>query len=310
MHILMINKICGEAMKKMRMLSTATQGAIILFAFLVALLPWGCQASVQQAQGKPALDVPYEPTSNTITQEMLRIANVTSADVVYDLGCGDGRIVIMAAKERKARGVGVDLDPARIRESKENAKSAGVTHLVQFIEQNLFDTNISDATVMMLYLWPEVNLKLRPKLLRELRPGTRIVSHSHTMGDWKPESETKVEGHYLYFFIVPANSTGTWRLTGPDLNNPASLRLTQKFQMIQGSMSSGPGAYPVMNGRLKGNSIRFVIERMVQGVKEIRLFEGNISGNVIVGTVKNQMGNTVSAWKAIRDAATAVPIAE
>lgn len=287
-------------MKKEKMLSTAVQGIIILFALMATLSP---------SQGKPALDVPYEPTSYKITQEMLRIAGVTSTDAVYDLGCGDGRIVIMAAKERKARGVGVDLDPARIRESKENARAAGVTHLVQFIEQNLFDTNISDATVVMLYLWPEVNLKLRPRLLKELKPGTRIVSHSHTMGDWKPESETKVEKHYLYFFIVPANSTGTWQLTGSD-PNPASLRFTQKFQMVQGTMSAGSGTYPVTNGRLRGSNIRFTVERVVQGVKEIRLFEGNISGNVMEGTIKNQMGNTISAWKGIRDAATVVPIAE
>ncbi len=299
-------------MKKKRMLSMAMQGAIILFAFMAALSPWGCQLFGQQAtqgQGKPALDVPYEPTSYKIAREMLNIANVTSADMVYDLGCGDGRIVIMAAKERKARGVGVDLDPARIRESNENAKAAGVIHRVKFMEQNLFDTDISDATVVMLYLWPEVNLKLRPKLLKELMPGTRIVSHSHTMGDWKPEAETKVEGHYLYYFIVPANSTGTWRLIGSDLN-PGFLLLTQKFQMVQGSMSVGPGTYPVINGRLRGSHIRFTIERVVRGIKEILLFEGNVSGNGMEGTIKNEMGNVVSAWKAVRDPATSVPIAE
>jgi SAM-dependent methyltransferase len=299
-------------MKKKRMLSMAIRGTIVLFAFMAALSPWGCQLFGQQAtqgQGKPALDVPYEPTSYKITREMLNIANVTSTDMVYDLGCGDGRIVIMAAKERKARGIGVDLDPARIRESNENAKAAGVTHIVKFIEQNLFDTNISDATVVMLYLWPEVNLKLRPRLLKELKAGTRIVSHSHTMGDWKPESETRAQGHYLYFFIVPANSTGTWKLTGSD-PNPASLRLTQKFQMVQGSMSAGSATYPVMNGRLRGSDIRFTVERVVHGVREIRLFEGAVSDNVMEGTIKDQTGNTVSTWKAIRDAATVVPIAE
>ena len=293
----------------MRMLRAATQGLIIFFVLLAVLPPWGCQASGQQAQGKPALDVPYEPTSYTITQEMLRIASVTSSDVVYDLGCGDGRIVITAAKERGARGVGVDLDPARIRESKENAGSAGVTHLVRFVEQNLFDTDISNATVVMLYLWPEVNLKLRPKLLRELRPGTRIISHSHTMGDWKPDAVATVEKHYLYFFIVPANSTGTWRLTGFD-PKPASLRLTQKFQAVRGSMSVGSAIYPVKNGSLRGSSLRFTVEGVIRGVKDVRLFEGNISDNTIQGTIRGRAGNAVSAWKAIRDAATAVPIAE
>lgn len=293
----------------MKMLRAATQASIVLFVLLAALLPWGCQAFGEQAKAKPALDVPYEPTSYKIAREMLNIANVASSDVVYDLGCGDGRIVIMAAKERKARGVGVDLDPARIRESNENAKAAGITHLVRFIEQNLFDTDISNATVVMLYLWPEVNLKARPKLLKELKPGTRIVSHTHTMGDWKPESEIKVEGHYLYFFIVPANSTGTWRLTGPDLNT-ASLKLTQRFQVVQGSLSTGSETYPVMNGHLKGRSIRFTIEGSRQGAREIRFFEGSVSGNVMEGTVKDKKGHAIGAWKALRDAATAVSIAE
>ena len=123
---------------------------------------------------------------------MLKLARVTSSDVVYDLGCGDGRIVIAAAK-LGARGICVDIDPRRIRESRANAERAGVTERMLFLEQDLFDTRIADATVVMLFLWPSVNEKLRPKLLRELKPGARVVSYIHGMGEWRPEETVNVE---------------------------------------------------------------------------------------------------------------------
>jgi ribosomal protein L11 methylase PrmA len=123
--------------------------------------------------------------------------------VVYDLGCGDGRIVITAAKTFGTRGVGIDIDPQRIKEARENARKAGVTKLVEFREEDLFEADIKKASVVMLYLFPWVNLKLRPKLLADLKPGTRIVSHSHDMGDWKPEKEIEVEGDKIYFWRIP-----------------------------------------------------------------------------------------------------------
>jgi len=142
---------------------------------------------------------------------MLKLADIKPSDVVYDLGCGDGRIVIAAAKKFGTRGVGVDIDPARIREANENAKKAGVEKLVRFEEKDLFQADIHDANVVMLFLLNSVNLKLRPKLLRELKPGTRIVSNTFDMGDWKPDKETAVEGtddgtslsQYLYLWVVP-----------------------------------------------------------------------------------------------------------
>lgn len=150
-----------------------------------------------------ALDVPYEPTSLSIVNAMMHLAEVGADDVVYDLGCGDGRIVIAAA-QRGARGIGVDLDPQRIAEARAQAVRAGVTERVQFIEQDLFQTDIQAATVVMLYLYPSVNVKLRPKLWRELAPGTRVVSHSHTMGDWAPDKTVEVDGHRLYYWVMPA----------------------------------------------------------------------------------------------------------
>ncbi|MFB3829826.1 MAG: cyclopropane-fatty-acyl-phospholipid synthase family protein [Bryobacteraceae bacterium] len=151
-----------------------------------------------------APDVRYEPSTPGITRAMLELAGVTSKDVVYDLGCGDGRVVITAAREFGARGVGIDIDPQRIAEARENAKKAGVTGRVKFRNEDLFEADFREATVVALYLYPWINLKLRPKLLAELKPGTRIVSHSHDMGDWKPEKEIQVEGDMIYFWTVPA----------------------------------------------------------------------------------------------------------
>ncbi len=171
--------------------------------FLVLYLGIFAAAGPLVAQTEPRRsDVPYVPTPEEVVAEMLKLANVSKGDVVYDLGCGDGRIIIAAAKAG-ARGVGVDIDPDRIRDSKENAEKAGVTDRVKFIEGDLFEANISGATVVTLYLLPEVNLRLRPKLLRELKPGTRIVSHNYDLGDWKPEKTVRLGDRILYYWVVP-----------------------------------------------------------------------------------------------------------
>jgi len=169
------------------------------FLFLMSLAPLRAQkAPVRQP------DVRYEPSSMEQVQEMLRLAGVKKSDIVYDLGCGDGRIVITAAKEYGARGVGIDIDPQRTDEAEANAKAAGVTKLVKFRNEDLFEADVREATVVMLYLWPWINLKLRPKLLKELKPGTRIVSHYHDMGDWPPEKKIEVGGHWIFLWTVPA----------------------------------------------------------------------------------------------------------
>ena len=175
--------------------------------FLSALFVTGTliQALGQEARPKREPDVPYVPTREEVVAGMLKLGEVKPGDVVYDLGCGDGRIVITAAQTFGTRGVGIDINPVRIREAEENARRVGVTDKVRFIEQDLFEAKISDATVVMLYLLPSVNLKLRPKLLNDLKPGTRIVSHSFDMGDWKPEKEIEVEGERIYFWTIPAS---------------------------------------------------------------------------------------------------------
>ena len=149
------------------------------------------------------LDVPYVPTDEKIVQAMLDLAQVTSQDILYDLGCGDGRIVVAAALERNTHGVGIDMDPMRITEAIEYASHTGVEYLVNFFEGDLLEADFSDATVVTLYLLDLVNVQLRPRLLDELRPGTRIVSHAFDMGDWKPDREIKVDGKTIYLWIIP-----------------------------------------------------------------------------------------------------------
>ncbi|MBI4475880.1 MAG: methyltransferase domain-containing protein [Acidobacteria bacterium] len=147
-------------------------------------------------------DVIFVPTPPEVVEAMLKVAKVGKNDVVYDLGCGDGRIVIAAAK-LGARGTGIDIDPQRIKEATENAQKEGVTDRVTFKNEDLFAANISDATVVTLYLLPSLNVKLRPKLMTELRPGTRIVSHAFDMGDWKPEQTLDVNGRTVYYWTIP-----------------------------------------------------------------------------------------------------------
>lgn len=152
-------------------------------------------------------DVPYQPTEMQVVQAMLQLGSVKAGDVVYDLGCGDGRIVITAARDRGARGVCVDIDPQRIAEARDNARRVGVAHRIRFLTQDLFETDISEATAVMLFLWPDVNLALRPKLLRELKPGARVVSHMHDMGEWKPQKTVRVSGsdreRVVYLWTIP-----------------------------------------------------------------------------------------------------------
>jgi SAM-dependent methyltransferase len=160
-------------------------------------------APIAGAEPSPSsLDVPYEPTPPEVVRAMLQLGEVAPGDVVYDLGCGDGRIVVEAAK-LGARGVGVDLDPQRIREARANARAAGVEKALELRVADLFATDLRPATVVMLFLWPEVNLRLRPKLLAELRPGARVVSHWHEMGDWKPARTVEVSGRNVYLWIIP-----------------------------------------------------------------------------------------------------------
>jgi SAM-dependent methyltransferase len=266
---------------------------------------------IPDGQEKTKLDVPYEPSSEEVVKAMLEIAQVGKDDLVYDLGCGDGRIVIAAAQKTGAHGVGVDLDPERIKESLENARKANVTNRVQFFQRDLFETDISKATVVMLYLWPEVNLKLRPKLLRELKPGTRVVSHSHDMGSWKHDQTMRTpDGHRVYFWVIPANVMGIWEWTLPGEKERYVMRLSQRFQLVSGTLRSGPDEIPVQNLELRGDRLEFIMERFFKGQTQVLRFTGRVQRHFIEGmaedmTAGSQGGQT---WKAKRDPSTWNPL--
>ncbi|CAN5840107.1 methyltransferase domain-containing protein [soil metagenome] len=173
------------------------------YFYSLLLFVFATTSAMAQATAPVALDVPYVPTEQAVVDAMLKVAKVSKNDVVYDLGCGDGRIVITAAKKYGATGTGIDINPERIKEAKENARQANVTNKVTFREGNLFETDFSKASVVTLYLLPEVNMKLRPILLKQLKPGSRIVSHDFDMGDWVPEETIQMDGATIYFWTVP-----------------------------------------------------------------------------------------------------------
>jgi SAM-dependent methyltransferase len=180
-------------------------GACAALVFL-----WAASAAAQIAPPKRPLDVPFVPTTDEAVQAMLKLADVKKSDIVYDLGCGDGRIVIAAAKTYGAHAVGIDIDPQRIAEARKNAAEAGVENLVRFVEGNLFEADIHEASVVTLFLLNSVNLKLRGKLLTDLKPGTRVVSNTFDMGDWKADKEFIVDtdegaflSRHLYLWTIP-----------------------------------------------------------------------------------------------------------
>ncbi len=176
----------------------------ILLINLTLIVTLAAEAqNATQASETRRPDVIYVPTPPEVVDEMLKTAGVTRDDVVYDLGCGDGRIVIAAARDYGARGVGIDIDPKRIQEAEANAAEEGVASLIQFREEDLFEADISEATVVTLYLLPSLNVKLMPKLMKELKPGTRVVSHAFSMGEWEPEETADVEGRRVYFWTIP-----------------------------------------------------------------------------------------------------------
>jgi SAM-dependent methyltransferase len=192
---------------KLCSMKTITRSAIVARRRSVCLVEVVCSVMLASAplaaqQGDVHRDVPYVPTPPDVVEAMLNLGGVKKGDILYDLGCGDGRIVIMAAQKFGATGTGIDIDPERIEEAEENAKQAGVTGRVHFLQKNLFDADFHDATVVTLYLLPAINIKLRPKLLTELKVGTRIVSHQFDMGEWKPDKQVNMDWRILYLWTV------------------------------------------------------------------------------------------------------------
>ena len=177
------------------------------FGSWLLLLGFCLAPAFAQEQKLREPDVIFVPTPQNVVDEMLKLAKVHKGDVLYDLGCGDGRMVVTAAKQYGARGVGIDINPERVKESQDNVRQAGVTDRVTIRNEDLFEADIKEATVVTLYLLQSLNVKLRPKLWKELKPGTRIVSHTFDMGDWKPEKEIEVDGRRIYYWTIPANAS-------------------------------------------------------------------------------------------------------
>ena len=173
---------------------------------VVAGFPGATSAFAQAAAPTRRPDVIYVPTPEPVVEAMLQVANVTKNDVVYDLGCGDGRIPVTAARKYGARGVCFDIDPDRIKEAQANVAKNNVGNLVKVVHADLFEQDLSGATVVTLYLLPSLNVKLMPKLMKELKPGTRIVSHAFDMGDWKPDQELDIDGRRVYFWVIPPDA--------------------------------------------------------------------------------------------------------
>lgn len=221
-------------------------------------------------------DVPYVPTPQPVVDAMLKLAGVKTGDYHIDLGCGDGRIVVTAAKRYGTKGLGVDIDPRRISEARFNAEVAGVLDRVEFRRADLFQTDIAQADVLTLYLLPSVNMRLRPTILARLKPGTRVVSHDFDMGDWPADQRLRVpeEGSDIYMWIVPANVAGRWRVTGP-AGRSHDLQFEQRFQRLDVG-----GA----QGRVTGDRVTFTLP---DGAR----FDGRAEGEVIAGA---------NGWRAVR----------
>jgi SAM-dependent methyltransferase len=245
------------------------------------------------------LDVPYVPTPDSIVERMLEMASVGPGDYVIDLGCGDGRIVIAAAK-RGAIGHGVDIDPQRIKEARENAEKAGVADKVVFVEENIFDTDFSRASVITMYLFPSINFRLRPSLLENLEPGSRIVSHDFDMDEWEPDEKYgRMETHAAYLWIIPAKVAGSWN--GQVADEKFEMKVSQEFQKLNLSILIEGSAMKVENSLLSGKSISFTVTE--PSSKKRYVFSGKIDKNEITGIVQvhNGTNKSVEKWSAVRE---------
>jgi len=242
--------------------------------------------------GQEGKDVIWVPTPQGLIDKMLNMAKVTAADYVMDLGSGDGRTVIAAAK-RGARATGIEYNPDMVELSKTSAEKAGVAEKATFMKADLFESDLSQATVITMYLLPTINLKLRPKIL-ELKPGTRIVSHAFTMDDWQSDQTDSFDGRTAYLWIVPAKVEGTWQLA------QGELTLTQSFQMLSGTFkTAGNTVQVVRNGKMYGDQISFAA-----GNTE---YTARVNGNSMQGTTR---GGATGPWNATRTSTKPVATAK
>ncbi len=278
-------------------------------AWVAAVLVCPCTV-IAQGQGKE-LDTPYVPTPQAVVDKMLDMAQVKAGDVVIDLGSGDGRIMTTAARRHGAQGFGVEIDPRLVQRSNEEARRLGIADRVKFLRQDLFNTDFHEANVLTLYLLPDVNIALRPKILAELKPGTRVVSHDYDMREWRPDAEETIPApdktvgmrkeSMVYLWIVPARVEGEWtfELSSGGKTRRTRLVLQQRFQFVSGSVElTGQGDVPVSHGRLRGEELRLLLPPGALDRGSVELV-GRVRGDSLSGTVR-RADREVASWNARR----------
>ena len=287
------------------MKSSSAATAVVLrtfagFVVSVALAGAACaQAPAQKDEfvpqvGQAGKDVIWVPTPEELVDRMLRMAQATPKDFVIDLGSGDGRIAIAAAKKIGARAVGIEYNPDMVTLSNRSARAQGVSEKVKFIKADIFESDFSEATVITMYLLPGLNLKLRPKLLN-MKPGTRLVSHQFNMDDWEPDERTSLEGRLAFLWIVPAKVQGTWQLNA--IGQTRDLVLTQQYQKINGHLKVGSLEAGLRDAMLHGDQISFA---WVDNTGVRHEFSGRVIGSQMEGAVHSGDGRDEGRWNASR----------
>jgi SAM-dependent methyltransferase len=269
-----------------------------VFLLLCSAVVTGTLGAQERADPGQAPDVVFVATPMAIVAGMLDLAGVADTDLVYDLGSGDGRIVIAAAR-RGARAVGIELEPSLVAESRAAADTAGVAARVEFRQADIFDTDMRGATVVTLYLGRMLNERLRPVFLRDLRPGSRVVSQAFDMGDWPPDSVVTLRSRDfaatpVHLWVVPARVAGPWVLTLDGAGDPArriELSFSQRYQRLEGTAAGAGGTMPLRSVRLRGDSLAFSIGA--------RRFAGRVTGSEASGTVTSAAG-AAGRWRATR----------
>ncbi|TAK52049.1 MAG: class I SAM-dependent methyltransferase [Betaproteobacteria bacterium] len=269
---------------------------VALAAALALALPAAAQPRDKDYEpqvGQAGKDVIWVPTPDAVVERMLRMAQVTAADYVVDLGAGDGKIAIAAAKKFGARSMGIEYNPDMARHAQRNVEKAGVTARAKIIQGDIFVTDFTQATVVTMYLLPNLNLKLRPQLLA-MRPGTRVVSHSFNMEDWEPDETSNLDGRRAYFWLIPAPVGGTWILEfGGERHE---LVLEQRYQKVDGSVSLKAMQAGLRDSRLRGAAFSFAY---VDGSGVRRDFNGRVSGNRMEGSFRAETG-AEGKWSAVK----------
>ncbi len=252
-----------------------------LLSLSAAAMAQSATPSYEPQRGQAGKDVIWIPTPDEVVTRMLLMAEVKPSDRVYDLGSGDGKIAIAAAREFGARAWGLEYNPDMVSHSQRRAREAGIADKVQFRQADIFQSDFSSATVITMYLLPDLNLRLRP-LLYKMPPGTRVVSHSFTMGDWQPDETARAGAGDVFLWHIPANASGTWRLTGNGLAE-ATLQLAQRYQVVTGDAAYGDLRVSLVQPRLLGEQFSFQL-RDPKG--QVLHFDGKVSGDRIAGTVR------------------------